>query len=82
MVPTLGGAQPALKAVGAAQDEMEAPLVSAIGGLTFVAGTILTKQEDYMRRIIFRVTRGKALTHFESYEQLDGELKSTYMVVY
>jgi len=80
MAPTFGGNVAAARQVAA--DEMDAPLVPT-GGFTFVAGTILAKQEDYMRRIIFRVTRGKALTHFNSYEQEgETEVKSTYMVVY
>jgi len=68
MVPSLGGNVNAAKQVNPEDaDQIDAPLVST-GGLTFVAGTILTKQEEYMRRILFRVTRGKALTHFHSYE--------------
>lgn len=83
MVPQLGAGAHAAKQVNPEDpDTMEAPLV-ATGGLTFVAGTILAKQEEYMRRIIFRVTRGKALTHFASYEQEgETEVKSTYMVVF
>lgn len=66
MVPSLGGNVSAAKQIADDPDQIDAPLVSS-GGLTFVAGTILTKQEEYMRRILFRVTRGKALTHFSSY---------------
>lgn len=31
---------------------------------SFVAGTIKTTQEEYMKKLLFRITRGKALTYF------------------
>eukprot|EP00351_Strombidinopsis_sp_SopsisLIS2011_P006147 CAMPEP_0116877056 /NCGR_PEP_ID=MMETSP0463-20121206/8897_1 /TAXON_ID=181622 /ORGANISM="Strombidinopsis sp, Strain SopsisLIS2011" /LENGTH=134 /DNA_ID=CAMNT_0004524077 /DNA_START=337 /DNA_END=741 /DNA_ORIENTATION=- len=48
---------------------------------SFVAGTIKTAQEEYMKKLLFRITRGKALTYFQGFEQ-NGELKSVYMIVY
>lgn len=42
------------------------PLLSAQGGvqIQFVAGTIKDEDQERLRRMLFRVTRGKALTHF------------------
>lgn len=49
--------------------------------ITFVAGTIKDGEQDRMKKLLFRVTRGKALTYFSEYTQ-DGVAKSAYMVVY
>jgi hypothetical protein len=49
-------------------DEMGAPLMpnNMEGGvnISFVAGTIKADEKLKMQRMLFRVTRGKALTHF------------------
>jgi hypothetical protein len=49
--------------------------------ISFVAGTILDAECDRMRRMLYRITRGKALTHFLPFDQ-DGQRKAVYMVVY
>lgn len=49
--------------------------------ISFVAGTIKDDECDRMRRMLYRITRGKALTHFREFEQ-DGQRKAVYMVVY
>ena len=49
--------------------------------IAFVAGSIRDGEQERMNRMLFRVTRGKALTYFREYDQ-DGEPRITYMVVY
>ena len=49
--------------------------------IAFIAGSIREGEQDRMNRMLFRVTRGKALTYFRSYKQ-DDETRVTYMVVY
>lgn len=49
--------------------------------LQFVSGTILEKECDRMKRMLFRATRGMALTHFSSFEH-EGELKCAYLVMF
>ena len=64
---------------------VQQPLLGSDGGvaITFVAGTIKDDECERMRRMLYRITRGKALTHFRSYEQKsDGQKKAVYMVVY
>jgi len=48
---------------------------------SFAAGTIKAQQKEFMKRLIFRITRGKALTYFDDFDQ-DNEQKSVYLVVY
>lgn len=47
----------------------------------FVAGTIRAVQAEYMRKLLFRITKGKSLCYFQDFEQ-NGELKSVYLVIY
>jgi hypothetical protein len=49
--------------------------------ISFVAGTIKDMEKERMTRLLFRTTRGKALTYFKDFDQ-DGNKKSVYMVVY
>lgn len=49
--------------------------------IAFVAGTVRGGEQDRMNRMIFRVTRGKALTYFKEFKQ-DGVARVVYMVVY
>ena len=51
------------------------------GGLSFIAGTIKDGESERMRRMLFRATRGQALTHFSQFEQ-DDERKVAYLVVF
>lgn len=59
-----------------------APLIeggmSAVG---IVAGTIAQVECDRMKKLLFRVTKGLAVTHFEDFEQ-DGQHKSCYLVIF
>lgn len=86
MVPQLGGARPMNPKVG--DEEMKgsiqisgdsSPLLE--GGISFIAGTIQAIEQDRMKKMLFRATRGQALTHFSDFEQ-DGQLKSCYLVVF
>jgi len=61
------------------------PLLGGGGvNICFVAGTINDGDEPMrMARMLFRATRGKALTHFaEKPFMQDGKQKITYMVVF
>jgi hypothetical protein len=64
----MGNARPAISMSGSSDQERvnEAPLLSMDIGvsISFVAGTILDSECDRMRRMLYRITRGKALTHF------------------
>lgn len=51
------------------------------GELQFIAGTIKDGETERMRRMLFRATRGQALTHFRQFDQ-DGVSKVTYLVVF
>jgi len=49
------------------QTETTAPAVGGGINISFVAGTILDGDEQSrMQRMLFRITRGKALTHFSA----------------
>ena len=56
--------------------------------ITHIAGTIEVDEKDRLKRLLFRVTRGKALTFFQDYKQISkaGRLpqkdKSVYIVVF
>lgn len=60
----------------------------AMGGIsiTHVAGTIDADEKDRMKRLLFRITRGKALTYFNDFEQQNAEgqdvKKSVYIIVF
>ena len=83
MVPQLQGARPArVNPSGDAENglaDADQPLID--GSLQFVAGTIKDGETERMRRMLFRATRGQALTHFRTFEQ-DGVAKVTYLVVF
>lgn len=49
--------------------------------ISFVAGTIKDSEKERMTRLLFRTTRGKALTYFHDFVQGDVN-KAVYMVVY
>merc|ERR1719232_1851061 len=51
------------------------------GGLSFIAGTIKDGESERMRKMLFRATRGQALTHFRTFEQDDIQ-KVAYLVVF
>jgi hypothetical protein len=34
-----------------------------LGGVSFIAGTIRSEEEERLKKMIFRATRGKALVH-------------------
>lgn len=78
MVPQLQGAIPA----NVARDEesqMQEESQSEI--LQFVAGTIKEMEKERLKRMLFRATRGMALTHFNEFEQ-NGEAKCAYLVMF
>jgi vacuolar-type H+-ATPase subunit I/STV1 len=50
--------------------------------ISFVAGTIKADEKPKMERMLFRITRGKALTHFSDDFEQDKVQKVVYMVVY
>ena len=49
--------------------------------LQFVSGTILETEKERMKKMLFRATRGMALTHFEEFDY-QGELKCAYLVMF
>lgn len=49
--------------------------------LQFIAGTVRHEEMERMKKMLFRITRGKALTHFKDFEQ-DGISKVAYLVVF
>lgn len=71
----MGNAQPAASVSGSGDMEQmgQQPLLALEMGvsISFVAGTIKDDECDRMRRMLYRITRGKALTHFLPFEQ-DG----------
>lgn len=75
--PTSGGGR------GHDPDELGGYSGIASGGvnIAFVAGTIRGGEQERMNRMIFRVTRGKALTFFKEFKQ-DDQARCVYMVVY
>lgn len=53
-----------------------APLLANVEGgvqIQFVSGTIRDDESDRMQRMLFRITRGKALTHFSQPFTQDGQ---------
>lgn len=65
------------------------PLIdNDMGGvfITHVAGTIEAEEKERLKKLLFRVTRGKALTYFTDYEVKNaaGKVvnKSVYVVVF
>lgn len=93
MVPQLGNAKPVANRGGSdllngsvnggngtkgAAVADEAPL---LGEIQFISGTIKAEEQERLKKLIFRSTRGKALTFFNDFEQL-GVIKTVYMVVF
>ena len=69
MVPQLQGAKPVRVNEGEEENmiQAESPLL-AEGDLQFIAGTIKDGETERMRRMLFRATRGQALTHFRQFD--------------
>jgi hypothetical protein len=59
-------------------DEANAPM---LGEINFISGTIRGEEQDRLRKLVFRATRGKALTFFQDFLQ-NGVSKVVYMVVF
>jgi len=78
MVHNLQGAMPAS---GGGRDGENPGAQENSSSLTFFAGTINHSETERMKKMLFRSTRGLALTHFDLYEQ-DGIEKSAYLVVF
>lgn len=79
MMHNLDGAKPAQGAAGDAENPASEPLIDST--LQFIAGTVRHDEMERMKRMLFRVTRGKALTHFREFTQNDVE-KVAYLVVF
>jgi hypothetical protein len=52
-----------------------------LGGVSFVSGTIKREEGERLKKMIFRATRGKALTNTIDFVQ-GGVDKAVYMVVF
>jgi hypothetical protein len=54
------------------------PLMEGDVFIAHIAGTIEVVEKERLKKLLFRATRGKALTIFEDYEPLpqEGELRS------
>ena len=62
---------------------MDAPLIAPGVNITFVAGTIKDGDEPFrMQRMLYRITRGKALTHFSVPFMQEKQQKVVYLVVF
>ena len=69
MVPQLRGAMPVQVHEGENEAQIDASEPLMQGELQFIAGTIKDGEMERMRRMLFRATRGQALTHFRQFEQ-------------
>jgi hypothetical protein len=49
--------------------------------LQYVSGTIQEREKERMKRMLFRITKGMALTHFEEFEY-EGETRCAYLVMF
>ena len=70
-------------------EDLQQPLIGDDQGgvfITHVAGTIEAEEKERLKKLLFRVTRGKALTYFTDYEvkNAGGKVlnKSVYVVVF
>ena len=79
MVNSLNGATPAR--AGGNRDAENPGAAGGEGGLSFFAGTIRHEETERMKKMLFRSTRGLALTHFKPYTQNEIE-KAAYLVVF
>lgn len=52
-----------------------------LGEIQFISGTIKAEDQNRLKMLIFRATRGKALTFFADFQQ-GGVTKTVYMVVF
>ena len=55
--------------------------------ITHIAGTIEIDEKPRLKKLLFRATRGKALTHFRDFEVSTGEAgktktKTVYIIVF
>ena len=80
MMHNLEGARPAQG--GGRDAENPANNVDLVdSSLQFIAGTVKHDEMERMKKMLFRITRGKALTHFKPFVQ-DGVEKVAYLVVF
>lgn len=79
MAGSLGGARPAVAAGDAESNPAAEQMMD--NTLKFVAGTIKRDEMERMKRMLFRITRGKALTHFNGFMQDEVE-KVAYLVIF
>ena len=78
MTHNLQGARP-VQAARDAENPATEPLVDS--SLQFIAGTVKHDEMERMKKMLFRITRGKALTHFRAFNQ-DEQEKVAYLVVF
>lgn len=78
MTHSLAGARPAQPNRDAENPSAE-PVME--GNLQFIAGTIKRDEMERMKRMLFRNTRGQALTYFKTFDQDEVE-KVAYLVVF
>jgi len=81
MVNNLEGAMPARPGGNGRDAENPGGAGGSENGLSFFAGTIKHEEMERMKKMLFRSTRGLALTHFRCYSQNDIE-KAAYLVVF
>lgn len=79
MTSSLAGARPAQPNRDIEQQVDSQPMME--GSLQFIAGTIKHDEQERMKKMLFRNTRGKALTYFKTFQQ-DGGEKVAYLVVF
>lgn len=77
MLPQLHGAVPS----NVVSQDIENDRQADTEMLQFVSGTIQEKEKERMKRMLFRATRGMALTHFDDFEY-DGEQRCAYLVMF
>lgn len=87
-----GGLHPTgLQNHSVSDDEKSQPLIGGRGEdgnvfITHIAGTIETTEKERLKKLLFRATRGKALTYFYDFEVMNAagvkQQKSVYIVVF
>lgn len=79
MTHNLEGARPAQ---GGRDAENPGNEIQAESSLQFIAGTVKMDEMERMKKMLFRITRGRALTHFKPFTNEDGVEKVAYLVVF
>jgi hypothetical protein len=77
MLPQLHGAIPS----NVVSADVENNVAQDSEMLQYVSGTIQEREKERMKRMLFRITKGMALTHFEEFEY-EGETRCAYLVMF